>query len=71
MQSVTIIKLNFFQYSPIVQLYTSADYYKITGNIAGSHFVQPFQLFCHSALRHILNGVKKFTELRPFNADIS
>jgi hypothetical protein len=47
----------FHQNSPLVQLYASASNCKSVGNIPGSHFLKPFQLF-----RCILNDVSSITK---------
>ena len=50
-------KLRFLQNSPLLQLYTSANDYKGVGDIPGSLFVKPFQLF-----RYILDDVSSVTK---------
>jgi len=41
-KTVQSFKVHLFHNNPIVQIYTSASQYKVTGNIPGSDFVKAF-----------------------------
>jgi hypothetical protein len=59
-KTVKSFKLHFLQNSPLVQIYISATDYNGVGDIPGSHFLKPFQIF-----RRLLNDVCSVT-IAPF-----